>query len=94
MNMSDEELEALLGAEPPLADDGFTRRVLARLPAPRRRRLGGILAGSAVLGAGGLALAAPAIGEVVMTPGASPWVLFFVILALAWLPATVALDEA
>ena len=97
MNTQHDELEALLGADAPIDDGGFTAAVLARLPAPRRRGRGLVLGAAAALGAVGLAVAAPGFAAMLALGTAraptSTWITALLLLALVWVPVTMALEE-
>lgn len=77
MHDDDEVLRRALAEPGPHVDDGgFTERVMARLPPPRRRRSarGAILAGSVVLGAVALwfSQALPFVGDTLRLAATAP----------------------
>jgi len=58
--MNDDELEALLRSDQPIADEGFTHRIVQQLPPPRRRAPRfAILLGATSLGSAIAFLSAP-----------------------------------
>lgn len=106
----DDELDALLRAAiPPLGDDGFSARVVARLPAARRRdrSRGWLAAAGAALGvviaiAGGASGAAVRVGvsdiqrsfAEVCALAVDPWVPFTLVVIAASLIYTLRRREA
>src|SRR5512134_2043316 len=95
MNEPHDPIEAALrAAEPALADDEFSAKVLARLPPPRRRRRAAAarrwtMAGSAALGSALTLVLAEPLEAVVSS--VSPWSIPPVVLTAVAVLAVVAL---
>ena len=73
MNIDPDRLDELLTQEPYLNDDGFTGRVMARLPPrrrdPRRLVMGGSVAAAVAVG---FVVLPPAVREALRTAAATP----------------------